>query len=72
VTEGDVVLTISFGEIVRAEGWQSAFFTTYSLSLSFFEAVVLQGLRAGGVRQARIVVDLEGYRLPLASVASPT
>ncbi|MXP65612.1 hypothetical protein E0493_19880 [Roseomonas sp. M0104] len=65
MTEGDVVPTISFGEIVQAGGWQSAFFTTYSLSLSFFEAVVLQGLRAGGVRQARIAVDLEGYRASL-------
>jgi hypothetical protein len=58
--------TIQVSDIIRAGGWHSALFTTYSLSLSFFEAVVLQALRDAGVRRTSIVVDVAGYRASLS------
>jgi hypothetical protein len=58
--------TIQITDIVRAGGWHSALFTTFSLSLSFFEAVALQALRDAGVRRTSIVVDVEGYRASLS------
>ena len=38
-------------ELVSAHPWEKAVFTTYVLSLSFFEAVVLDALVRGGGRE---------------------
>jgi len=51
--------------------------TTYALSLSFFEAIVLDRLIRGGGRQAMILADVEGVRaslvaVPKSSVLRPT
>ena len=57
--------TLRLRDIIGSHGWSTAFFTTYSLSLSFFEAVVLHALRQAGVRTTSIAVDLDGYRSTL-------
>jgi hypothetical protein len=59
------VPTFRLRDIISARSWRTAFFTTYSLSLSFFEAVVLHALRQAGVRTTSIAVDLDGYRSTL-------
>ena len=47
-------------DLVSAHPWRKAFFTTYSLSLSFFESVVLDALTRGGARQVMIAADVAG------------
>lgn len=59
------VPTLRLRDIIGAGKWRTAFFTSYSLSLSFFEAVVLHALRQAGVRTTSIAVDLDGYRSTL-------
>jgi hypothetical protein len=41
-------------------------FTTYALSLSFFEAVILDALIRGGGREALILADVDGVRASLS------
>lgn len=53
-------------EVVAAAPWQRVIFTTYALSLSFFEAVVLDRLVRGGGRNALILADPEGIRFGLS------
>jgi hypothetical protein len=53
-------------DLVSASPWQRAIFTTYALSLSFFEAVVLDRLVRGGARNALILADPEGIRAGLS------
>ena len=50
---------------LEAAKWQAALFTTYALSLSFFESVVLHRLRKVGCREIWVVVDAQGYRSSL-------
>jgi len=45
---------------VAAAPWKRAVFTTFALSLSFFEAVLLDALLRGGGREALILADPEG------------
>ena len=52
-------------ELVSAHPWRRAAFTTYALSLSFFEAVLLDALVRGGAREALILSDVEGVRVAL-------
>lgn len=52
--------------LVDAAPWRETVFTTYSLSLSFFEAVVLDRLVRGGGRNALILSDPEGVRAGLS------
>jgi hypothetical protein len=47
-------------ELIRAHQWTGAFFTTYALSLSFFEAVVLDALVRQGVERILIMADVTG------------
>ncbi|WP_340318053.1 phospholipase D-like domain-containing protein [Rhizorhabdus argentea] len=53
-------------DLVSAAPWRSAVFTTYALSLSFFEAVVLDRLIRGGGQSALILADPEGVRSGLS------
>jgi hypothetical protein len=59
------VPTFRVRDLIASRNWRTAFFTTYSLSLSFFEAVVLHALRQAAVRRTSIAVDLDGYRSTL-------
>lgn len=53
-------------DLIRAHPWRSAFFTTYSLSLSYFEAVILDALIRQNVRQNLILADIVGIRAALS------
>lgn len=51
--------------VLEAAKWKAALFTTYALSLSFVESVVLHRLRRTGCREVWVVVDADGYRQSL-------
>lgn len=51
--------------LVSAHSWQRVAFTTYALSLSFFEAVILDALVRGAGSQALILADVQGVRASL-------
>lgn len=53
-------------ELISAAPWTRVAFTTYALSLSFFEAVLLDALLRGGGRNALILADPEGVRAGLS------
>ena len=53
-------------DLVSAHSWRRATFTTYALSLSFFEAIVLDALVRGGGREALILADVDGVRASLS------
>jgi len=53
-------------DLISAAPWKRAAFTTYALSLSFFEAVLLDALLRGGSRNALILADPEGVRAGLS------
>lgn len=53
-------------DLVSGAPWRSVAFTTYALSLSFFEAVVLDRLIRGGGQSALILADPEGVRSGLS------
>lgn len=53
-------------DLIRAAPWEQALFTTYALSLAFFEAVLLDALMRGGSKQALIMTDPEGLRAALS------
>ena len=59
-------MTLAPLQLVAAHPWQRVTFTTYALSLSFFEAVVLDKLIRGGGRQALILADVQGLRASLS------
>lgn len=47
-------------DIIRAGQWRSALFTTYALSLGFFEGAVLPSLQRAGARDITIFSDVDG------------
>jgi hypothetical protein len=47
-------------DLISAHPWRRAVFTTYALSLSFFEAVVLDALVRGGGQERLILADVDG------------
>ena len=54
-------------DLVEAHPWRRVAFTTYALSLSFFEAVVLDALvRGAGSSQAFILADVDGVRASIS------
>ena len=54
-------------DLVEAHPWQRVAFTTYALSLSFFEAVILDALvRGGGTSQAVVLADVDGVRASIS------
>lgn len=53
-------------ELVSAHPWQRVIFTTYALSLSFFEAVILDAVVRGGGRESLILADVDGVRASLS------
>lgn len=60
-------VSVSPLSIVTAHPWQRVAFTTYALSLSFFEAVILDGLvRAGSRAQSLVLSDVHGVRESLS------
>lgn len=53
-------------DLISAHSWQRSVFTTYALSLSFFEAVVLDALVRTGGSKTLILADVDGVRAALS------
>jgi hypothetical protein len=62
--------TFSPLDLIRAHPWSHSFFTTYALSLSFFEAVVLDALVRQNVERTLILADIDGVRTAVAEYGS--
>lgn len=56
---------MSYLELLEAHRWDKAVFTTYALSLTFFEAMVLDRLVRSSSGQSTILSDVEGVRAAL-------
>lgn len=54
--------SISAYEVIRAERWSKALFTTYALSLSFVESVLLDVILRNAIPSATILADVSGVR----------
>jgi len=52
-------------KILAGSQWKHALFTTYALSLSYFESEVLRPLLQGGCDDIWLIADAEGYRASL-------
>jgi hypothetical protein len=61
--------TFSPRDLLMANKWSSLYFSTYSLSLSFLEAVALPAV-ARSFRNFTVMADLEGYRSSLADAGA--
>lgn len=55
----------SIAEFLKAARWKHALFTTYALSLSYFESEVLRILLQQGCDDIWLVCDAQGYRASL-------
>lgn len=56
----------SIADILQYRNWRHALFTTYALSLTFFESFVMRELRSKGCRDVSLVVDADGYQMSLS------
>jgi hypothetical protein len=57
--------TPSIPNILQMRAWRRALFTTYTLSLSYFESEVLRPLLRAGCSDIWLIADAEGYRSSL-------
>lgn len=55
----------SIADFIQMRAWKNALFTTYTLSLSYFESEVLRSLLRGGCSDVWLIADAEGYRSSL-------
>lgn len=55
----------SLREVLEGQRWRKALFTTYTLSLTFFESIILRALRAANCDDIWVVTDADGYRSSL-------
>ena len=62
--------TFSALDLIQAHEWSNAFFTTYALSLSFFEAVILDGLVRQNVERTLVLADVVGVSAAVAEYGS--
>lgn len=53
-------------ELVRSATWNRLLFTTYALSLSFFEAVILDQILRSQSGEATVLADVDGIRAALS------
>ena len=58
-------MTASLSDVLAGQRWEKALFTTYALSLTFFESIVLRALREVECREIWVIADAEGYRSSL-------
>ncbi|TLM67382.1 MAG: hypothetical protein FDZ69_04620 [Deltaproteobacteria bacterium] len=56
----------SITEILGYRNWKQALFTTYALSLTFFESFVMRELRKKGCREVYLIADADGYQMSLS------
>jgi HKD family nuclease len=52
-------------DVVEGGKWNKALFTTYALSLSFFESILLRALRQVGCQEIWVISDVQGYKASL-------
>lgn len=57
-------------DLVGAHPWKRVAFATYAVSLSFFEAVILDRLVRGGASQALILADVHGVKAALSELGA--
>lgn len=57
-------------DLLAAHKWERATFTTYALSLSFVEAIILDELVRTGGAEALILADVEGVRASLSELGA--
>lgn len=55
----------AISEILKMRAWKHALFTTYTLSLSYFESEILRPLARAGCSDTWLIADAEGYRSSL-------
>ncbi len=55
----------SIADILQLREWKRALFTTYTLSLSYFESEILPSLLRAGCSDIWLIADAEGYRSSL-------
>lgn len=55
----------SISAFMQMRAWKHALFTTYTLSLSYFESEILRPLLRGGCSDIWLIADAEGYRSSL-------
>jgi hypothetical protein len=55
----------SLREVLEGQQWNKALFTTYTLSLTFFESIILRALRAADCDDIWVIADADGYRSSL-------
>lgn len=55
-------MDVSILEVIESGKWKRALFTTYALSLSFFESILLRSLRRVGCQETWVITDVQGYR----------
>ena len=53
---------LSVLDVIDGGKWERALFTTYALSLSFFESILLRSLRRVGCQETWVITDIQGYR----------
>jgi hypothetical protein len=53
-------------DLVRSSAWDRLLFTTYALSLSFFEAVILDQILRSQSGEALVLADVDGVRAALS------
>ncbi len=56
----------SIVDILSYKNWSQVLFTTYALSLTFFESFVMRTLREQGCRDVTLIVDADGYQMSLS------
>jgi len=56
----------ALAEILSLKSWKHALFTTYVLSLTFFESYVLRSLHQQGCREIFLITDADGYQMSLS------
>ena len=57
--------TTTILDVIENGKWTQALFTTFALSLSFFESILLRALRHLGCQEIWIISDLQGYKASL-------
>ena len=57
-------------EYIANGRWEKALFTSYALSLTYFETYVLPQLRKSGCEMVSVLVDKDGYRASLMEMRS--
>jgi hypothetical protein len=62
--------TFAARDLINADRWSRLFFTTYALSLSFFEAVVLDAIVRRQIDSSLILADVTGVRAAMGELGA--